>query len=535
MKRPWSPRRPGPPTRLHWGSLALSLVAGVAAALAHPPFGFLPGLLGYALLLALLDRAAPARPLRSAALRGWVAGLGYFAVSLWWVAEAFFVDAAAHAWMAPIVMLILPGGMALFWAGAAALFRAMAPGRGDWSPLRRVLLFAALVGVFEWLRGHVLTGFPWNLPGETWRAGSAPSQAAALIGAYGLSILTVALAATPAAWLTEAPRRVKVAAGALSVALLAGLYGYGAWRLAQPTPPAQPTRVRVVQANIDQKEKWRPENLDQILGDYLALTRSPGRDDVDLVIWPEGAIPSAANDYLGADVARRRQVASVLRPGQTLLTGAFRVDLDPRTGDQRAFNTLVALRQTGEDLALTAVYDKHRLVPLGEFLPLRPILEPIGFASLVHAPADFTPGPRPAPIQGPGLPRVQPLICYESLFPGLARTDGPRPSWIANVSNDSWFGRTSGPWQHLNIASYRAIEAGLPMIRSTPTGISAVIDGKGRALRTILPGQAGVLDTALPAPLTRTLYARIGDATFWILFVLGLCVAAPARVRWKKA
>jgi apolipoprotein N-acyltransferase len=528
VKRPWTPRRNPNPGRPDPRALLAALVAGLGIGLAFPPFGVLPGLLGWALLLWLVERAPADRPVRSAALRGWLAGLGFFGLSLWWVAEAFLVDAAAHAWMIPIVMLLLPGGVALFWAGACALYRALAP-----SGPARFLVFAAAVGVFEWLRGHVLTGFPWNLPGEVWRAGSAPSQAASVFGAYGLSVVTVALAAAPALAFGPGERRARALALGVAAAILAGLYGFGAWRLAQPPPAEQSTVIRIVQADVEQGEKWRPENLDAVLADYLRLTTAPGLERVDAVIWPEGAIPSAANDYLGADVERRRRVAAALRPDQTLLTGAFRVEPDGR-GGVAAFNTFLALQRTpGPDLRLTAVYDKHRLVPLGEFLPLRPLLEPIGFVSLVNAPADFTAGPRPAPVSTPGLPRMQPLICYESLFPGFTSDEGGRPSWIVNGSNDAWFGHTSGPWQHLNIASYRAIEEGLPLIRATPTGVSAVIDAYGRPLKTLAPGAAGVIDSALPGALAPTVYSKFGEFLFWSLAVLGF-VAGGALTRIMK-
>lgn len=530
MKRRWTPRRPGPATRFGLLDAGLALAAGLTLGLAFPPFGVLPGLLGWALLFWLLDRASPDRPMRSAAWRGWLAGLGFFGISLWWVAEAFLVDAAAHAWMIPIVMILLPGGMALFWAGACALYRRLGT-----AGVKRVLVFAACVGVLEWLRGHVLTGFPWNLPGEVWRAGSAPSQAASALGAYGLGVVTVGLAAAPALWFGEGERRAKGLALAAAALVLAGLYAFGAWRLSQPAPPDQATRVRIVQANIDQGEKWRPENLDGVLDAYLRLTSGPGIERVDAVIWPEGAIPSAANAYLGADVVRRRRVAAALRPGQTLLTGAFRLEPDGM-GGVRAYNTFLGLQRVeGPDLLLASVYDKHRLVPLGEFLPLRPLLEPIGFVSLVHAPADFTAGPPPAPIRAGRLPRVQPLICYESLFPGFTSQAGGRPTWIVNVSNDAWFGKTSGPWQHLNIASYRAIEEGLPIIRATPTGVSAVIDARGRALSTLPVGAAQVIDASLPGEIGATLYARYGELLFWALVLLGLAAALPFSRLTKKA
>ena len=172
-----SPRSGGP-----WAGRAWALCAGLAAGLAHPPFGVLPGLLGYALLLVLLDVEAP-RPLRAAFFRGWLSGLGYFAIGVWWVVEAFLVDVAAHGWMAPFALVLLAGGLALFWGLAAVVYRWLAPRN-----LLRVLVFAGAFAGLEWVRGHIFTGFPWNLPGETWAAGSAPFSRSASQTVYPRAI-----------------------------------------------------------------------------------------------------------------------------------------------------------------------------------------------------------------------------------------------------------------------------------------------------------------------------------------------------------
>lgn len=509
-----------------------ALAAGLAAGLAHPPFGLLPGLLGYGLLMRLGETEGP-RPLRSAFLRGWLGGLGYFAVGVWWVTEAFLVDAKVYGWMAPFALVFLAGGLALFWGAALTLYRALRP-----KSLARVIVFAGVMAGFAWLRGHVMTGFPWNLPGETWRAGSAMSQTASLVGVYGLSWITVALAAAPALVFDAVPRARRAVALGLALVCLAALWGFGAWRLAQPAPaPAQTTRVRIVQANIDQKEKWKPENLDQIFAAYEELTTKPAARRPDAVIWPEGALPVVIDDFLAPGSPYVPRLQAMLAPGQTLMLGANRVGLGA-AGRYEYFNSLIALHQTDAGLQVSGIYDKYRLVPFGEFMPLGDLAGKVGFRSLVHMPEDFTQGPEPRPITPTGLPPVQPLICYEALFPGLtarAVASGPvRPAWILNVSNDAWFGATSGPLQHLNLASYRAIEEGLPLVRATPTGVSAVIDAYGR----VLPGAAlntgafGVIDADLPAVLSRTTYARFGDMIFAFMLVLsGATSVLPRRRR----
>lgn len=514
-----------------WLTRFWALLAGVAAALAHPPFGLLPGLLGYALILLMLEAETP-RPLRSGFFRGWLAGVGYFGVSTWWIVEPFLVDAKIHGWMAPFGLLAMGGGLALFWGLAGLVYRAAKP-QGVW----KVLVFAGLFAAVEWLRGHILTGFPWNLPGESWRAGSAPSQAAALVGGYGLTWITLAVAAVPAVLGLGLARSRQVAALAVGALALAALYGHGWQRLRAEAPQAgdAPT-IRVVQADIDQKQKWKPENLRLIFDTYAGLTRRAAASPPDIVVWPEGALPAVIDDLLGPQSIYGPLLRDTLTEGQTLLMGANRAEVSP-AGDVDYFNSLVAFRREGGGLRVTGVYDKHRLVPFGEYLPLGETATRIGVRSLVHMPEDFTAGPAPRPLAPWGVPTLQPLICYEALFPGFtraaARREGIRPTWILNVSNDAWFGRTSGPLQHLNIASYRAIEEGLPIVRSTPTGVSAVIDAYGRLVdgARLGLGELGVIDARLPAALQPTPFSRLGDLPFALMLGLSALAWLASYVR----
>ena len=514
-----------------WTGRALAVLAGAAAGLAHPPFGVLPGLLGYALLLGLID-ADGDKPVRSALLRGWLGGVGYFAVAVCWITEPFMVDAREQGWMAPIALVLMSAGLALFWAGAAGFYRWFRP-RGGAS----VLLFAGCLAGFEWLRGHVLTGFPWDLPGETWRAGSAPSQAAALVGAYGLTWITVALAAAPALLLRKATSRDRLVALTCAALALAGLYGFGLNRLAKATGPvAGAPIIRVVQANIDQKDKWKPENLSLVLRTYVDLTRRPAAIAPAIVIWPEGALPAVINDLIAPGSPYAARLGDAIAPGQILLMGANRAQAGPG-GQTRYYNSLIAFHRETDALRVTGIYDKHHLVPFGEYMPAGDLATKVGFRSLVHMPDDFSPGQPARALVLPGLAPVQVLICYEALFPGVthasAARSGQRPAWILNVSNDAWFGAGSGPWQHLNIASYRAIEEGLPIVRATPTGVSAVIDAYGRILpgARIGLGGLGVIDAALPAALPPTPFSRGGDLAFALMLLLSALAAAAYRVR----
>jgi apolipoprotein N-acyltransferase len=524
-------------SRPRWYAPMTALLAGLAAGLAHPPFGLILGLLGYAVLLLRLETVGE-RPRRSAFLMGWLAGLGYFGLSTWWIAEPFLVDVAIHGWMAPFAVVLMGGGLALFWGAAGLAYRWLRP-RSAWKPL----VFAGCFAAAEWLRGHILTGLPWNLVGESWRAGSAPSQAAALVGSYGLTWITLAIASTPALLVLPVRRLAQAGMLVLGGIALTGLYAGGAGRLAaapRPTFAKDAPVIRVVQANIDQKEKWKPENLEEVFNAYVELSRRPPAPErraaarqPDIVIWPEGALPVVIDEFI-ADPVYGPRFRDAIRPGQTLLMGANRVE-PAGAGDYRYFNTLVAFRRDDSALRVTGFYDKHRLVPFGEFIPLGDLAGRLGIRSLVHMPEDFTAGPPPRPLIVAGVPAVQPLICYEALFPGLAI--GPRPKWILNVSNDAWFGRTSGPWQHLNIASYRAIEEGLPIIRATPTGVSAVIDPQGRILpgKSLGLGQFGIIDSRLPSPTPPTPYSRWGDGPFaGLLLASALAWAAGRRRRPRQ-
>ncbi|WP_298747009.1 apolipoprotein N-acyltransferase [uncultured Brevundimonas sp.] len=527
--------KPDPASRrdrlmLRFGRIALALLAGAGAALAHPPFGVLPGLLGYPLLMLLAERSAS---VRGGFWMGWLAGFAYFFISCWWVAEAFLVN-PAQAWMAPFAASLLPSGLGLFWAAATALYRRFAP-----SGVVRVLVFAGLFCLLEWLRGHVLTGFPWNPAGASWRAGSAGSQFASVVGVYGLGLVTVAAVAAFGPLVGPGPRKARIGAAVLGTLALAALLVGGTLRLGGARPVPTDTVVRIVQADVAQESKWTPEAYRGIVDRYVNLTARPGALVPDVIVWPEGALPASANRVFAPGSPDAAAIARAVRPGQTLILGLGRAVADPTAPDgARYYNSLLALTDEGGDgLRFTAAYDKYRLVPFGEFLPAGDLLGALGVRSLTHMPLDFSAGPRPAPIAVPGLPGVQPLICYESLYPGFTPGAGDRPRWIVNISNDAWFGRTSGPLQHLNLASYRAIETGLPVVRSTPTGVSAMIDPWGRVVgdQRLEPGESGVIDARLPAPAAVTVYGRLGDALFGLGLLLALAPAlVPALVRARS-
>jgi apolipoprotein N-acyltransferase len=503
---------------------AAALVSGALAALAHPPFGFWPGFFGWTLLILTIEGA---RTRWGAFLMGFLAAFAYFLISCWWVAEAFLVDKQAHGWMAPFAATLLPSLLGLFWGAAAVVYWRFGPAT-PW----RAFAFAAVFMVAERLRGIVLTGFPWNPPGAAWEAGGPQSQVAAWIGVYGLSFLTILAFTAFAPAVLGGDRKKRFGMATVGVVTLIGVTVAGFVRLPQRPVPTTETIVRIVQPDVPQATKWDEASFRSIVQRYLALTASPPRGalgEPDVIVWPEGALPGSVDDLLAPGSWVGPAIARSVEPGQTLLMGGYRGE-PAENGGARYFNSLLVLHDVGDGLRVDGVYDKHRLVPFGEYLPFG-LGNIEALTALIHVGDGYTPGPRPAPLNLPNAPRVQPLICYESLYPGFVSDKGGRPAWIVNVSNDAWFGRSSGPRQHLNLASYRAIETGLPIVRATPTGVSAVLDGYGRIVgdSRLDPGESGVIDAKLPQALSPTLYSRVGDTLFWLMIAVSLASALYRR------
>jgi len=498
-----------------WRQAAAAAVLGVAATAALPPLHVVPSVfLAFTGLVWLLETADEAeRPLRHAFLLGWWFGFGHFVTNLYWLAFALLIDAAQFGWMVPFAVFGLSGVLALF-TGAATAATAATRARG----LARILTLAVAWTAGEWLRGHILTGFPWNLIGTVW-AGTLPlMQVASLVGLYGLGLLTVLVASLPATLASVAQRRWL--GSALAVALLAAGWGFGALRISDADTADTAYRLRLVQPNVPQSLKWDPAQREANLAKTLSLSRSPGFESRTHVIWPETAVPFVATDFNESGPALRRSLATSVPPGGLLLTGAPRAERGAE-GRLLLWNSLHALDAAG---SIVATYDKFHLVPFGEYVPLRAILR---FAKVTVGTVDFSPGRGLETLALPGLPPASPLICYEAIFPGRVVVPEPRPAWLLNITNDAWFGLSSGPYQHFAAARFRAVEEGLPLVRAANNGISAVVDPYGRIRVQLELGDTGVVDANLPLPLQPTLYARLGDLT-----LLGLALAVIAIAGW---
>ena len=506
------------------GRLALAAACGAGLTLAQAPLFAWP--LPFLCIPALAWLLFEAAPRRRAFHIGWAAGGGYFLTGLYWVAEAFFVDIARHGWMAPFAILGLAAGLGLFWGAAFWAARRIADRAPGWE---KALTLAGCWTFLEYARAHVLTGFPWALPAYTW-ADLPVAQTASLFGPHTLGFLTVAFAVLPVSpWLEEADRPFRRAAGfaALAAAAVAGGWSWGLARLsATPEPAADAPVLRLVQPNAAQEAKWDPARYPLIFRRLADLSApEPGRPAPDVVIWPETAVPW----LLSRDDEARRIISEAGR-GATVLLGARRIDEGPQGRSWR--NALVALSPSGDILG---AYDKRHLVPFGEYIPFHATLSRLGLGPMVGESGGFAPGTGPAILDLPGLPRLSPQICYETIFPHEMPGAGPgRPAWMVQITNDAWFGASTGPWQHYHQARMRAIEQGLPLARAANTGVSAIIDAMGRPVVRLGLLKAGAIQAPLPPALPPTLYARTGDLP-WLAAPLLALLAGLVRRRAPRA
>jgi len=492
--------------------------AGAFAALGFEPWNFWSlTIVAVAVLIALVDGAVSRG---RAALIGWAFGAGHFTAGLGWIATAFTFQAKMPAMLGWVTVVLLSMFLALYVGLAAGLTHAMAR-----RPLPRVLAFAAFWMLGEWLRGWALSGFAWNPLGAAWLEAPAIAQLASLGGALGLSAIVVL--AGGGMWLCSvtATRRSGLAllAGVGALALAAGV-------LPRPSSEATGTTVFLVQPNIGQDVKYEADAQDVHLRKYHdltveALARAGTARAPAIILWSESSVP-----YLVEEEPQVRAfLASALGPGDLLLFGGVAANRDSAGNVLSLTNSLFVIDAKG---TLHARYDKAHLVPFGEYVPARALMTALGVARLAPGDLDFLPGPGPQTLQLPGFLPVGVQICYEIIFPGAVVDAANRPAWIANISNDAWFG-PSGPPQHLAQARLRAIEEGLPIARATPTGISAMIDARGRVTGAIPAGIADTLPVSLPAALQPTLFARHGHGVPAVLGVL-LLIAAVIFDRGKS-
>ncbi len=493
-----------------WRALGVALVAGALAALAMPPLYWLPLAIVGIVAYVWLWQTAPT-PL-SALWRGLAWGTGHFAVGSYWILEAFYVPPADFALLGPPIVAGLAALLGFFpglaaWAARHVIVRWPSLG-GRYS---RLVVLAIAWTVAEWLRGHVFTGYLWNPLAHVWAFATPLLQGAALFGVYGLGMLTfLVLAAPTAGWRATIAALVAVglAGWAGQSAMAAIENGSGPW-------------IRIVQPNVSQAQKYRPETRAGQIPKLVQMSRQPGFDRLAAVVWPETAPP----EIIEPGSAALAFMARAVPPGGLLLTGAM---FAPQGPDNGVWNSLLVVDGTG---AVAARYDKVHLVPLGEYIPFHKQLAPV---SGMVGRGSFEVGEgRVTLVPTNGLPSFSPIICYEVIFPAAVTGPGERPQWLLNITNDGWFGLSSGPYQHLTSARLRTIEEGLPMIRAANTGVSAVIDAYGRVLASLDMQQEGIIDHRLPAPRVATPYARWGDGTLLVLVAFLVVTLIGTRL-WKS-
>ena len=481
----------------------LAVALGVLMAAGLAPLGLwwvsLPALAG---LLWLARGVSAGR----AGWIGWLGALGYFGAGLNWIVEPFMVNAAQDGWMAPFALVLLAAGLGLFWAAGFGL--------GALLPQRGAGLVAGMTGA-EFLRGYALTGFPWALPGHIW-IGTPVAQVDALIGPFGLTLLTLAVAVLASS--------LRWRGGVAAAAVLALGWGYGVWLLALPLPQAPGVTLRLVQPDAPQDAKWDPDHAQIFFDRLMQATAAPGA--VDMVLWPETALPYLVED--NPDLPARIAAAA---HGAPVGLGVQRVE---RHGvEVRGWNSLKVYDPQGVEIAS---YDKHHLVPFGEYIPLGDLADDwFGLTAFAARSGQaYTAGPGPAVLDlGPKLGKVLPLICYEAVFPQDLRV-GQRADWILQITNDAWFGTLSGPFQHADQARLRAIEQGLPLVRVANTGVTEMIDARGRVTAALPFGSPGYLDAALPGALPPPPYARFGELPAFLLLA-GCAFLAIRRQSFPSA
>ncbi len=513
---------------LFWGvrRVALALFAGAIGALALPPYGFLAALfIAFALLVWLLDGTAShpqngtSLGLRSAFLVGWLFGFGYFVAGLWWLGHALLLEADEFAWALPLAVVGLPAVLAVFYGLATFVARLL------WSDgFGRILALAAGFGIAEWLRSFVATGFPWNAIGYGAMPIPLMMQSVHIIGLFGVTTLAVLVFASPALLGTRK--------GALpGLAIAAGLFlihlGYGGYRLSMPeVGDGKQLTVRLVQPAIDQAKKLANDDREAIFTKHLELSVLPvaqGGKRPDVIVWPETSIPFILTENPDALTS----IADMLQEGQVLVTGTVRSETQGAGRPPRYYNSIYVIDDKGQ---IVAASDKVHLTPFGEYVPFEDVLRRIGFDNLISLPGGFSAAADRTMLTLPGSLKLYPLICYEVIFPAEMTGNWAEAGAILNVTNDAWFGLTPGPYQHFQQARVRAVENGLPLIRSANNGISAVIDDRGRTFSGLSLDAQGVEDATVNVDSSAKLGNNFRERNFWMIWAAVVIGAVFSRM-----
>ena len=497
-----------------WRYNILLLLIGLVGVLGHAPLHIWPvTLIFYGVVFRIITLTDTPR---RAFWTGLFIGFGYFMGQMYWIGAAFIARGPEFIPAMPPMIFGLALLLAVFWGMAAWVYGRFRQ-RSRWP----YLTLAALLFVAEFGRGHLFGGLPWNLPGYIFKAGGAMSQSASLFGIYGLSLMSLLIGACIARFLWAGSRL----SGLMVIALLCSNFAFGFLRLSQ----AQVTyvdnvKLRIVAVPFKQKDKMdfdNPRKAFEIVQAHIDLTGAPGLSDVTHVIWPEGAMDGIALANMGLRRALNETFAAADDTPPVWLMNSLRIERD-EYNKQHYYNTSVAITYGGApEGEIQAYNDKTKLVPFGEFIPGGELIEKLGATIISSSLGSITPAKEKHLTEFPGLPIGSSQICYEVIFSGLTPRpkDGKRANWILNQSNDGWYGESVGPYQHANIAKYRAIEEKIPLIRSAANGFSGVVDPYGRFDEFSGPKSLKAIDARLPQSIGESL-----PITHINLLLLLICV-----------
>ena len=489
-------------------SYIIVFLCGIFTTASLPPYFLLPLLpLALSTFFYFIYTASSAK---QRFLRGWWFGFGFFTTSIYWFAYALLVDAEQFGWLIPFAIGGIGCILALFHATAMLACTSFFHTR---STVQHIIWFSLCLFAAEWARGNLFSGFPWNLIGYIWTFSTTSIQLGAFFGIYILTGLTVLIATLPALMFIPAKsdheKTIQKLFLKVTILSLCALATACIFRLSTaPTTFYDGINLRIVQGNIPQSLKWDPQGRLEGIRTYAALSMMEGHDTISHIIWPESAMTYAfeSQDYWA------KELSTIVPPKGLLLTGTIRREID-KNNQEHLYNSLQGLDANAN---VTLHYNKRHLVPFGEYVPFRTIL-PI--EKITKGSIDFSSGDASQTISAKGLPSLQPIICYESIFPELAR--GAYPRWLLLITNDAWFGDSSAPYQHLHMGRMRAVEQGVPLIRAANTGISAVIDSYGRILHSLPLNEEGVIDSQLPKPAGAATLFNSYELLMYIFYISG--------------
>lgn len=468
-------------------SRLIFLLCGAVAGLAHAPVYFVPGLAGFAVIILAAVRSDTAK---AAFVRSWIFGFGYGLTSLYWIGWSFFIEAGKFGPLAIPAIVLLISILAIIPAIAGLLIYRFIPKR----PMSLVISTAALLIILEMIRPYI-TGFPWNHYASVWAFSGVTLQPLRWFGTHGYGFVTMLLALSAGGWLLRHRIALPFTKGPPLVfgLILLIMLGVGALRMEASPEGSQPA-IRLVQPNIDLLTRRTEDGRYVLLNKQIELSTNNVPDTVKLVVWPETALPFDPTQ----DQQARLIAARALSEGMTLITGSDRFDIN--TDPVQIWNSLAIITPEAE---LLGIYNKRHLVPFGEFLPARNLLTRFGLKKLTAGTLDFSAGTENTILSVEGFGRFASLICFEVAFPVNMNEVDNDLDFLVNITIDTWFGTTSGPYQHMALARMRAVETGLPMLRAANSGVSVAFDGYGREIGRLSLNTEGALDLAMPMKATR--------------------------------